>query len=141
MSLQRSNIEPPAALRGPAPLVVIGALAFIWVNGILLRTLSHYAGVPYALEPMTKSVLVQAALSIFWALLALGTMVYATKKAIRPLWMVGVVLLGVVVAKLFLFDLSHAGRIEQIVSFIAVGVLILVVGYFSPLPPRKPETA
>ena len=55
--------------------------------------------------------------------------------------MVGVVLLGVVVAKLFLFDLSSAGRIEQIVSFIAVGVLILVVGYFSPLPPKKPETA
>ena len=51
--------------------------------------------------------------------------------------MVGVVLLGIVVAKLFLFDLANAGRIEQIVSFIAVGLLILVVGYFSPLPPRK----
>ena len=45
--------------------------------------------------------------------------------------------MGVVVAKLFLVDLSHVGGIERIVSFIAVGVLMLVIGYFSPVPPRK----
>jgi uncharacterized membrane protein len=44
------------------------------------------------------------------------------------------------VAKLFLVDLSNVGGIERIVSFIAVGVMMLVIGYFSPVPPRKPET-
>jgi uncharacterized membrane protein len=34
-------------------------------------------------------------------------------------------------------DLSRIGSIERIVSFVGVGLLMLVVGYFSPLPPVK----
>ena len=43
--------------------------------------------------------------------------------------------------KLVLVDLSHLGGIERIVSFIGVGVLMLVIGYFSPVPPRKTEVS
>ena len=81
--------------------------------------------------------LVQASLSIFWAILALAAMVYATRTSRRALWMLGAGLMAVVVAKLFLVDLSNVGGIERIVSFIAVGVLMLVIGYFSPVPPRS----
>jgi uncharacterized membrane protein len=35
--------------------------------------------------------------------------------------------------------LSHLSGIERIVSFIGVGVLMLVIGYFSPVPPRTKE--
>jgi uncharacterized membrane protein len=90
---------------------------------------------------MMKSQLVQASLSVFWALLALAAMVFATRTARRPIWIVGAVLMGVVVAKLFLVDLGTVGTVERIVSFIAVGVLMLVIGYFSPVPPRKLEKA
>ena len=45
-------------------------------------------------------------------------------------------MLGVVVLKLFTIDLSNTGTIERIVSFISVGVLLLVIGYLSPLPPQ-----
>jgi uncharacterized membrane protein len=45
--------------------------------------------------------------------------------------------MAVVVAKLFFVDLSNVGGIERIVSFIGVGLLMLVVGYFSPVPPAK----
>ena len=31
-------------------------------------------------------------------------------------------------------DLSRIGSIERIVSFVGVGLLMLVLGYFSPLP-------
>jgi len=137
LAARRSGLEPPVSLRGSGALVVTGALGFVWLNAILLRTLSHWADIPYTPSVLMRSILVQSALSIFWTVLALAAMVYATRTVRRPLWMVGVVLLGIVVAKLFLFDLANAGRIEQIVSFIAVGLLILVVGYFSPLPPRK----
>jgi uncharacterized membrane protein len=47
------------------------------------------------------------------------------------------VLLGVVIAKLFLIDLSRSGSVERIVSFVGVGLLMLVVGYLSPLPPAR----
>jgi uncharacterized membrane protein len=89
---------------------------------------------------MMRSVLLQASLSIFWAILALTAMIYATRTARRALWMLGAGLMGVVVAKLFIIDLSNVGGIARIVSFIAVGVLMLVIGYFSPVPPRKTES-
>ncbi len=121
----------------PAPLYALfGGAAFIWANGVLLRTLHHWADVPFRLEAMLHSVLVQAAFSLFWSLLALAIMVFATRRALRELWIVGAALMGVVVVKLFLVDLSNVGTVERIVSFIGVGVLMLVIGYLSPVPPR-----
>jgi len=39
--------------------------------------------------------------------------------------------------KLFLIDLSARETIERIISFTGVGLLLMLVGYFSPLPPRQ----
>lgn len=118
---------------------ILGGAAFVSLNGALLRTLHHWADVPFDLDAMLRSMLVQTALSIFWTLIALGAMVFATRRALRPLWIAGAVLMGVVVVKLFFVDLSSVGGVERIVSFIAVGVLMLVIGYLSPVPPRKEE--
>jgi uncharacterized membrane protein len=52
--------------------------------------------------------------------------------------MVGAALLAAVVLKLLLVDLSGTGTLTRIVSFIGVGVLMLVIGYVAPLP-AKPE--
>jgi len=133
---RRTNL-PPIMQGGVVPLVA--GLAFIWVNGILLRSLHHWAGVPYRFDAMMRSVLVQASLSIFWAAIALAVMLMATRLAKRAAWMTGAALMAVVVVKLFLVDLSHIGGLERIVSFIAVGILMLVIGYFSPVPPRRTE--
>jgi uncharacterized membrane protein len=88
---------------------------------------------------MLRSMLVQAALSIFWTVLALTLMLSANRRAQRGLWMTGAGLMGVVVLKLFVVDLSNIGGIERIVSFIAVGLLMLGIGYFTPLPPKRSE--
>ena len=45
--------------------------------------------------------------------------------------------MAVVVVKLFLIDLTNIGGIERIVSFIGVGLLMLVIGFVAPLPPRE----
>jgi uncharacterized membrane protein len=117
---------------------VIGALVmlgFAWLNALLLRTLHRWVGIPYELEAMLRSTLVQSALSIFWACLALATMLIATRIRVRFLWLTGAGLLIAVVIKLFVVDLSSVGTIDRIVSFVGVGLLMLVLGYFSPLPP------
>jgi uncharacterized membrane protein len=119
------------------PMPVLAALAFIWLNAVLLRTLHQWFAVPYGLEQLMASTLVQTSLSIFWAILALVTMLLATRKRHRLVWIVGAVLFAVVIAKLFLIDLSRTGSVERIVSFVGVGLLMLVVGYFSPLPPAS----
>ncbi|MDN7932714.1 DUF2339 domain-containing protein [Burkholderia metallica] len=117
-------------------LSAAGATAFLWLNAILLRTLHHWAGVPYALGAMAESTLVQASVSVYWTLCALAITIWATRRGLRPLWFVGAALLALTVVKLFLFDLSHVTGIERIVSFIGIGVLLLLIGYFSPLPPK-----
>jgi uncharacterized membrane protein len=119
------------------PLPVLATLTFIWLNALLLRTLHHWFGVALNLEDLMASTLVQTSLSLFWTVLALITMLMATRKRNRVMWLVGAGLLGVVIAKLFLIDLSRIGSVERIVSFVGVGLLMLVVGYFSPLPPAR----
>ncbi len=79
----------------------------------------------------------QTSLSIFWALLAFVMMLVAARRHRRAVWPVGASLFGVVIAKLFLVDLSRVGSIERIVSFVGVGLLMLVIGYVSPLPPAR----
>jgi uncharacterized membrane protein len=126
----------------PEPTVIgyaVGATLFIWANAVLLRTLHHWAHIPYTLDDLGDSMLVQASLSMFWTVLALAVMVVATRRASRALWFTGAALLGVIVVKLFLFDLSRVTGVERIVSFIGIGVLLLLIGYLSPLPPKAKE--
>ena len=131
---------PGASLPSPVTAIrLLGIVLFIALNGVLLRTLHHYADVPFRLDAMMRSMLVQAAFSLFWSLLALAAMVTATRRGMRPLWMVGAVLLAVVVGKLFLIDLANTGTVERVISFISVGILVIVIGYFAPVPPKAQE--
>ena len=116
--------------------VVLGATYFIWLNGVLCRTIHHYMGVPFQFYNLFSSAEVQVSLSIFWTLLGIAIMIYGSKKQYRWLWVTGASLLGVVVCKMFLIDLSKIETMARIVSFISVGILFLIVGYFSPIPPK-----
>lgn len=120
-----------------ADVWLVGTGAFIWLNAMLLRSAHHFGQVPYTGSALFHSVLVQAALSLFWTTLAVTLMVYATRAGRRSVWITGAVLQGVVVAKLFFIELASTGTVERIVSFIGVGILLLAVGYLAPVPPRR----
>ena len=124
--------EGTGALRKAA-----GALGFIWLNGIALRSIHYWAGVPYEFNALFHSVLVQSTLSLLWTLAAMVLMFLARRRLERGLWVAGAALLGVVVAKLFLVDLASSGTVARIVSFIGVGALLLVIGYLAPVPPGE----
>jgi len=49
----------------------------------------------------------------------------------------GMGLLLVVIAKLFVVELSNSATIERIISFVSVGLMMLVIGYFTSIPPKK----
>ncbi|WP_051207308.1 DUF2339 domain-containing protein [Saccharospirillum impatiens] len=121
-------------------LVGLSVLAFLWLNAVLLRTLHHWTGLAWDLEAILASSLAQAAVSVFWTLSGLAVMVLATRRGWRPVWMAAAGLLGIVVAKLFFVDMGDANTLEGIIAFIVVGLLLLVVGYVSPLPPKAPGT-
>jgi uncharacterized membrane protein len=116
-------------------LVFYGTL-FFWLNAVIVRTVHHWGGVAFSLEAMFASFLFQSVISLVWCITAFCSMTLAARKRMRTVWIVGAVILGAVVLKLFLIDLSGKGTIERIVSFVGVGALILVIGWFSPVPPR-----
>jgi uncharacterized membrane protein len=120
---------------------LLAATLFAWLNGVLIRTVHHWGDVSFTFSDLYHSVLLQTALSIFWSLLALCAMVYATRKGLRSVWLTGAGLLAAVVLKLFLVDLSGTGSVARIVSFVGVGVLLLIIGYFAPVPPRSQREA
>ena len=62
---------------------------------------------------------------------------FGARRGVRAPWVTGAALLGVVVLKLMVVDLSGTGSVTRIVSFIGVGVLMLVIGYVAPLPAKE----
>ena len=124
----------------PAALATFGTgTAFLWLNAALARAVHHLAAVPFDLDTMLDSRLYQTAVAILWALLSLVLMLIADRRQSRSVWFAGCVLIGLTVLKLFLIDLATSGTVERIVSFISVGLLVIAISYFSPLPPRKEE--
>ncbi|VVP37745.1 DUF2339 domain-containing protein [Pseudomonas fluorescens] len=124
-----------------ATQMIAGVSLFVFFTALVMRTAHHWGGVPFQLDALLESMLVQAGLSIVWTLIALSLMIGGHLRHRREVWLIGAALIGVVVAKLFFVELSNRGGLARIVSFIGVGVLLLVVGYFAPLPPKRAEAA
>ncbi|MCI5132887.1 MAG: DUF2339 domain-containing protein, partial [Candidatus Electrothrix sp. EH2] len=116
-----------------------GGTVFLWLNTVLARSVHHFAAVPFATETMLNSQLYQAGLAVLWGTVSLFLMVTAHRLKHRLLWLIGAGLVGLTVAKLFLIDLANSGTVERIVSFLAVGILLMIIGYFAPLPPAQIE--
>lgn len=103
----------------------------------VVRGVHHLGGVPWQERALANSVSVQSALSIYWAILGFGGMIWGARKRNRWIWTVGTALMALVVIKLFLVDLGNTGTVARIISFLGVGALLLVVGYYAPAPPRQ----
>lgn len=119
----------------------IAGLTFLWLNFTLFRIASHGFDVPYNVEGLYYSNLVQTAVSVLWALSGVILTIYASRQKMRTVWIAGGILLGVVVVKLFTVDLSSLSSLARIVSFLVVGVLLTSIGYFAPLPNTEDESS
>jgi uncharacterized membrane protein len=118
---------------------LLGGIGFIWINLVVMRAIHHYEPVVYRAEVLWASDLVQMSLSILWSLCALAVMRISQIKQDRHLWIIGASLLGLVVLKLFTRDLSGTGTLARVISFMAVGGLMLLIGYLSPIPKKAEE--
>lgn len=115
----------------------LGGMAFCLTTLMVVRGVHHFGDVIWDEFALRRSVSVQSALSIYWAILGFGGMIVGTRRARYWVWMIGVGLMVVVVLKLFFVDLGNTGTIARIISFLGVGGLLMVVGYFAPRPPRS----
>ncbi len=117
--------------------ISFGLLVFLWLNFTVFRIAHHWFDIPYTAYALYNSSLVQTAVSILWAFSGVLLTVYASRKALRILWIAGGGLLILVALKLFVIDLSELGSLARIISFLVVGGLLTSIGYFAPLPEKE----
>lgn len=121
-------------------LKAIGIIGFWVLSSILVRTLHAYASTPLWVNGAWGDDKVQTSLTILWTLTALIATFMSSRNGKRFWWLMGIGLLGVVVVKLVLVDLSQTGAILRVISFLVAGSLILLIGYLAPLPPAMDES-
>jgi len=121
-------------------MYLVGGGCFLWLNGIIARTIHHWFGVAHNLHALSRSAIFQASVSVIWTLTAMLIMYLASRRGRRQSWFVGLGLFLITVGKLFLVDIADKNELTMILSLIIVAIVAIVFGYYlSPLPPRREE--
>ena len=115
-------------------LFAIGGIALL--TSITLRSVHFLGNAPWN-EGLWESPLAQAALSITWTLAGIAAMLLGKRRGSRAIWIGGATLMAVVLIKLLLIDRRFLHDLPAIVGVLVVGVLLIGVGYFAPVPPRS----
>jgi len=113
-------------------------LAFALVTMATLRGVHHLHGEPWS-QNMLNSGFSQASLTVVWSLLGVSAWILGSRRRNRQIWMGGALLMGVVLVKLLFVDRGYMGNMPGIISFMAVGLLLVGVGYIAPSPPKLQE--
>ncbi|QSB55203.1 DUF2339 domain-containing protein [Acinetobacter calcoaceticus] len=114
--------------------ILVGLLVF---SSVVVRGLHHYWATPLWSAAIWTNGVVQLSLTLLWVVLAFILTTFSSRKMIRQLWFVGAALLGIVVLKLILLDLSQSATLTRVISFIGAGGVMLIIAYIAPLPPSS----
>src|SRR5262249_8108409 len=125
-----------SAMRGRA-LAVAGIL--LLAAGTLRG--GHFLGGVPGNQARQRSPLAQAALSITWTLAGIAAMLLGKRRGSRAVWFGGAALMAIVLVKLLLVDRQFMHDLPAIIGVLVVGVLLVAIGYFAPVPPRTPVPA
>jgi uncharacterized membrane protein len=79
---------------------------------------------------LDKDLAQQLGLSLLWTVYASFLILVGVRKASAPLRWQGLALLGLAVGKVFLYDLSSLERVYRIISFVVLGLLLLIVSFY-----------
>jgi uncharacterized membrane protein len=118
---------------------MLALLSTIFASVVFARAVHIYREINYRFYTLWEHIYFQAGLSILWSTIAIILMLLSKRYNSRPLWLTGFGLLILVVLKLFFIELASSGTIERVISFLVVGTLLLLIGYFVPLPPNENE--
>lgn len=108
----------------PTPLVLVSLCALIWV--ISAEILYHFAF--RALQGMVSSERESVlTLSLVWALYAGMVIAVGFLAQFKPMRLLGITLLAITIAKVFVIDLTTLERGYRIAAFVGLGVLVLAI--------------
>jgi len=105
-----------------------------------IQTSSMYAiykhDLPYLREfiaedfiELARTKIIKTGLPVLWGILAFVFLIIGIKKQQKSLRIIALSLLGITILKLFLYDISNISETGKIISFILLGILILVISF------------
>ncbi len=97
---------------GAAALVYLASVTIIDTFGVTNSGDSRQAG--------------QVLLSAFWTLTGLGAIVYGLLRDVKRFRLAGLALLALAIAKVYTYDMAELDELSRVLSFIALGLLLLV---------------
>jgi uncharacterized membrane protein len=128
ISRYRERQKPQAGYGLESVFVITQALSLI-VLSVEIHDFFRYRSPGYILEWRASLYAYQLSLSVLWALYASILIGVGILKRIRGARLLGILLLGATVLKVFLVDLSALQTFYRIISFIVLGLLLLAVSY------------
>ena len=109
-------------------LAWIGAAAGVYAGSLAILGLTLAAGDADLTTEFQRG---HTAVSAFWGLVALLALYAGLRRRLPSLRLAGLALFGAALAKLFLYDLSALSSVTRALSFLAVGAVLLLAGFFS----------
>jgi uncharacterized membrane protein len=101
-----------AGLAGATSLVYLGSILIVDTVGVYGFGETRQSG--------------QAWLSAFWTVTGLGAVVFGLLRKHASVRLAGLALLGVAVAKVWTYDLAELDELARVLSFVGLGLLLLV---------------
>jgi uncharacterized membrane protein len=106
----------------------LGAAAGVYASSLAILGLTLGAG---GADLTTEFQRGHTAVSAFWGVIALVALYAGLRRGTPSLRLAGLALFGAALAKLFLYDLSELSSVTRALSFLAVGAVLLLAGFFS----------
>jgi len=97
---------------------------------------SYKSNLPYLREfiaedyiALARTKIIKTGFPILWGVLAFVFLIIGIKKQLKSLRIIALSLLGLTILKLFLYDISNISETGKIISFILLGILILIISF------------
>lgn len=78
---------------------------------------------------LSRTKITKTGFPVLWGILAFMFLIIGIKKQIKTLRIIALSLLGLTILKLFLYDISNISETGKIISFILLGILILIISF------------
>lgn len=118
-------------------LVSLMTLTFLWGNSVVLRCLSQIFDITWNAYTLWHNNIVQMTASLLWMLSAVILIAIGHRYSLRKIWYSGQLIQITVIIKLIFVDIQETDGLLRAFAFIGVALLMLLIGYLAPIPPKK----
>lgn len=124
----RDKLDPKERYSIATIFIITQALSLVLLS-VEVHDFFHFRSPGQTLDWGSPHYGYQLSLSVLWALYASILTAVGIFKRLRETRVLGILLLGVTVLKVFLLDLSSLRTFYRIISFVVLGLLLLTVSY------------